>query len=185
MEQQAGLLPVPPHRALRDAAHRSHLAKGEATEEFQIDQLRESRIDVLQLLERATQWLERVALTPRLRQRLVERQKRQIAATLLRTSVAEVVDHQAAHGSRGVREKTIALGKSEVPAPGNVEICLVKQRRRAERDLAPRLRHVVLGETMQLSIQDGKELIPCVRISRVGSPKEEANVRRRRIGHRP
>ena len=82
-----------------------------------------------------------------------ERGDLELAAALLRLAAARVVDDDAAHHAGRIAHEPVAVGKRRALAAGNVQIGVVQQRRRAERDAGAAARELAPRHAMQLVVQ--------------------------------
>src|SRR5262249_12949763 len=99
LQQDARLVPVALCRALGDTEQLSNFCKRETTEEFEVDDLRQSRLygtERIQCLANAFQVTVRYRVGGHLRRQRGDLER---SATLLRTAAADIIDEQTAHGA--------------------------------------------------------------------------------------
>jgi hypothetical protein len=89
--------------------------------------------------------------------RRIERGEVELAAALVRPAISHIVDHEAAHGARGVRDEAPAIGKARRVALAHPEERLVQQCGCAERS-APVETQLRTGEPVQLGVERGEKI---------------------------
>src|SRR5215208_5959920 len=137
------LVPMPLHRALARTPEARDLGKSEATEEFEIDDVRDLRLHRGKLVERPAELLHLLGIARRAgvaHVLAVDRGDLEGSAALPGLAAAEAVDDQAAHDPRRVGEEAGAVGEGDPLALRDVEISLVKQAGRAEGGAGARTR---------------------------------------------
>src|SRR5215204_1361698 len=102
MQIQPPFFPVALNRALGYAAHRGDLGEGETAEELQIDDLRQPRLGLGELVERVADHDERLWIADAVGVVDPERRDLEEPAALLRAPPPHVVDDQPAHDAGGV-----------------------------------------------------------------------------------
>ena len=153
MQIDAALLPVALHGPLRHAAHGGDLGEGEAAEELQIDDLREIRIDLAELVERIADPGQLLRVGHVGRQIGAERRNLEQAAALLRAPPPHVVDDQAAHHARGVGHEPRAIGEDRPFLARDREVGLVQQGRHPDGPGRSLSRQLAAGQPMELRVQ--------------------------------
>jgi len=89
-------------------------------------------------------------------------------AALLRATTARVVDDQPTHRAGGVAEKARAIGVLDIGAPDHVEVSLVKEGRRPDRQRRSQTTQAAFRHAVQLGVQHAEQCIGCRRIRSVG-----------------
>src|SRR5262245_4474190 len=100
MQVDSRFLPVALHAALGDTPHPGDFGEREAAEELQIDDLRERRIDLGELVERFAEAGKRSIVDDIFGSR-GERRDFELGPALERMATPREVDDEAAHDARG------------------------------------------------------------------------------------
>lgn len=139
MEQQSGRPPVPLHSPIGHAAERGEFRKREAAKEVEVDELREARIERRQLIERVAKMHELCRGLHSMRSQLVITCESdfEVPAAFERLTPAGVVDDEPPHRARRIRKESRAVHKGEPVVARHVDIRLVQEGRRAEREGTP------------------------------------------------
>src|SRR6266542_4230839 len=157
VQQHARFFPVALNRALGDVAERRDLAERESAEELEIDQLREIRIDLCEIVERFADRLDVRRRHRGFADLRVERRDLEATAALLRVAITRIVDDETAHRARGVREKPRLVGKCDAFARRDVEVGFMQQRRRTQMGRAAAPPQLAAGDAVQLVVERGEQ----------------------------
>ena len=79
------------------------------------------------------------------------------AATLLGVPAPGVVDDQPAHHVRGISHESRAVGERRAVSRGDIKVCLVQERSRAEAYRDAVSRQFALGHPMQFGLERREE----------------------------
>src|SRR6516225_1996149 len=109
LQQYAGLVPIALCSALGGTLKLGDLREAEAAEELQIDELRETRLERAKGLERLGDAFELVIRCGAGGKLSGKRSDFEASSTLLRAAAADIVDEQAAHCARGIRQEASAV----------------------------------------------------------------------------
>ena len=134
-------------------------AKENPQKNERITQLGERRRNGSQFVERITQARQFIGRAELLRRCWFVFSERDLKTTIaLRGLPASgEVDDQTAHRARRIRQKTCTVRKGDIVPPGHVEIGLVEQRRRRQRQRVACSPQRPFGEAMELRIEHREE----------------------------
>src|SRR5579871_1197081 len=102
MKVNAGLLPLPLHGAFGDFSQASDLAKGEPAEEFQVDDLRQVRLNLREFIERIGDFRKLLRVGWIAHIMAIGRRNLKFAATFERGAASGVINDDSPHDARGI-----------------------------------------------------------------------------------
>lgn len=167
MEEDAGSIPSALDGPFRDALHRPDLRKGKATEEFEIDDLRGSRIDGRQGVERLAEIDELANVDRGVGSVAGDCCELKLSTALGGQATARVVNDEASHDPGGITQEPGLVGEERTRPSRHLEVGLVQERGHAEAPATTLTRQLAPGNAMQLLVEERK-LAPdgCVSIFR-------------------
>jgi hypothetical protein len=157
MKVDAGLFPVALDRPLRDAAHRGDFSEREPAEEFQIDDLRESRVDTREIVERVADLRELAFVRDHLGDFGAQRGDLESPSTLLSAAIARVLDDQAPHRPSGITHELRPIRERQPIPARDIEIGFVEKGGDAEARTGARPGKLAPCEAMQFRIERGEQ----------------------------
>ena len=156
MKIDARLFPLALHGALGNAFHPGNLGKGEAAEKAQVDELGESGVAFGELIERFADTREFLVVGNVICIR-TERGDLKLATAFLRPAIPRVVDDQAAHDARRIAHESRLVGEADAVVARHINVGLMEECGRADRDWQTDVSQFAFGQTMQLGIERGEE----------------------------
>jgi hypothetical protein len=157
VQEQPCLLPAAFDGSFGDPLHRGDLGYREAAEELEVHDVGQHRFGRRELVECRSQPAELHAVRHRVGHIRTNRSQLELSATLLRLAAPGVVDDQAAHHPSGISHEALLVGELVAVDPRQVEVRLVQQARRADRDTPPVARQLAAPHPVQLGVERREE----------------------------
>lgn len=156
MKIDSRLFPLALYGPLGDSFHSGNLGKGEAAEKVEVDDLGETSVVFSELIE----GLANLSEFPVVRNIVgiwAQRGDLKQAAAFLRTAIPRVIDNETAHDARRIAHESRLVGEADAVVARHINVGLMEECGRADRDWQTDVSQFAFGQTMQLGIERGEE----------------------------